>query len=77
MDARYSISDVLKYSCEGVTETERNAAKLMADNSPELLNMLQTVIQLGLENDSQGRLVIRLEEDIVKKVWNVIKKANG
>lgn len=77
MDARFTISETIKYACEGVTDEERKAAIIMADNSPELLNMLQTVIQQGLETDSQDRLVIRLEEEIVAKVLDVIKKANG
>lgn len=61
------------HSGDNLDEQQANA-KLIA-TAPDLFKALLSTIQYGLEKDSEDRIVIRLDEEEVKNIWNILKKA--
>lgn len=61
------------YTVESMKYWDANAKLIAA--VPDLLKIVNYIIEKGLEIDSSNRLVIRLEEEDVKDIWSLIKKA--
>lgn len=62
---KYTISQIIRYSCVGVTDEEKKKAKQLADTAPELLK----VCKKAMESEIDGSYVSAV------KWWGQMKEA--
>ena len=67
--------DIKSMGLDSITNEESEANAKLISCAPEMFEKLLNLIQSGLEIDSEHRTVIRIEEEEVKEIWELIKKA--